>query len=480
MGRSEADEASRGSAIRLAAEAGGRLLSVATTFLLAAALGVERFGTFAAVAGAAVIVAELADLGLNATTVPALVARRLRLGALLRAKLVLTAVLLGAVFALVLGGTLAPVGPAASEGWARVLAQRTLLPPLVLYFTLAGWSELLGVALRARGGRVREALTILCLRASTLTAVALALRADAGLVALAWAHAASVVPPIVLGAVLLLRQTAPTAAEGSSGVLDALRLAWPLAVNAGLALVSLRVELLVLFAVRGPHEAGLFAAALKVVESLIAVPSAITAGAMPGLAREAMSGTAAVRARTAITIALLAVPAAAGLVLVAPRLLGLLGAGYVAAGPVLRILAPCLVAVFMNVLLLHSLIAAGRSVRLPVLTAVRVTVSAALAVVLVPAFGARGAAAGFLAAEAVLLLLAARSCASISFPVPLARPLGLAAVAAAPMAAAVAFLHAGPVPSVAVGVAVYAATLAAAHRYAPGLLRSATVEGAVT
>jgi O-antigen/teichoic acid export membrane protein len=65
--RSAADDASRGSAIKLGAELLGRLLALATTLLVARVLGVSDFGLFAVLSGIAVLVAELSDLGCRAS-----------------------------------------------------------------------------------------------------------------------------------------------------------------------------------------------------------------------------------------------------------------------------------------------------------------------------------------------------------------------------------------------------------------------------
>src|SRR5687767_9258640 len=99
---SEADDATRGSAIKLAAEAGGRVLGLATTLVLARGLGVSDFGVFAATSGAAVLVAELANMGLQATAARGLVAGTMGLRPLVRAKAALTAAVLAIVAALAL------------------------------------------------------------------------------------------------------------------------------------------------------------------------------------------------------------------------------------------------------------------------------------------------------------------------------------------------------------------------------------------
>jgi O-antigen/teichoic acid export membrane protein len=467
---------------------GGRVLSVATSFLIIVALPVESFGLYTALSGVAVILAEAADLGLQGTANRALVARSFTLRAMLKAKLTLT-LGLGAFTASLpllahwMTALLTPILPASwlarssgSISWA------SLLVPLVTYFTLAGWNEFLGVALRARGFRAQEALMMLVQRAVVLCAVSLVLQHHVGLVGLAWVHVAATMPPLLLSWILTRR--AHGSAPGDEGPAprtgEVLRTALPLAVNGGLALVSLRLEVLLVFFFRGAREAGLLGAALKIVESLNAFPSAITAGAMPFLTQEAMErsaetrageggapSTSAVRRRTSATVALLAVPATTGLVVLAPLLTGLLGPGYEASAGLLRILAFAVVALFMNVLLFHALIAAGRAGTLPRLTALRVGIAATLAAALIPTLGVTGAAAGFAASEWSLMLLTTRACRRATFEVPVALPLVLAACVSLPMAVAVGLAGRGALVSAILGVLVYALTLAAAWFFAP-------------
>ncbi len=446
----EAAEATKGSAIKLGTELLARLIGLFTTLLLARRLGAADFGLFGKLSVIAVVLAEAADLGLQGTATRALVARTLSFRGMTRAKLAITAVV--ATLAMV---TL-PVAP--------------VFVPLVLFFVLAGWSEFLGVALRARGDRVQESAVIFCLRAAGLLFVGGALLRGASLAGVAWAHALSALPAIVLGFLFVRGKLAPPGPPDPR-VRAILRESAPLAVNGGLALLSLRVEFLVLSFLRGGREAGLFLAGLRVVEFLYLVPSAVAAGAMPALTREALRGEGPVRRRTTATLAFLAVPAAGGLVLVAPGLLHLLfGEGYAASSSSLRILAPALVPLFFNALVGGALIAAGRADWLPRLTALRVAVAAGLAFALVPAFGAVGAALGFFASELLLLFLGTRACRSTRFPLAVRGPVARALLASLPMAAAVSVVPGFPV-ALGVGLLAYGATLLALWKFRPGLVR---------
>jgi O-antigen/teichoic acid export membrane protein len=462
----EAGDATRGAAIKLGAECAGRLFSIATALLIARGLGVEDFGSYALLTGIAVIVAEAGEFGLGATASQALVARSVSLPVLVATRLRLTAAVVAACGLCLL---LLPVIAPASWGGA---AWASLLVPLVCYFLLAGWSDFLGIALRARGAPSLEALSVLSLRATVLLVALSALGAGGGLRLLAWTLPLSPLPALILAAVLLRRQRGAAAGEAGSGrrVCDVLRSAAPLALNGALALLSLRVEILALAAVRGDRDSGLFAAALKLVELLILVPAALGAGAMPALTREALAGGATVARRTVATAALLGVPAAAGLVLLAPWIVGrLFGPDYADAATPLRILAPALVPVFLNAVLFHCLIALGRGAALPRLTLVRLGVASLLAAALIPSFGPSGAAAGFLVAELTLLALVSRACRAERLEAPLASPLRTAALASVPMAAGALAARAEPLLALVVGVASYAAALAAASLLGPRL-----------
>ncbi len=446
----EARDASRGSAIKLAAEALSRLVGLATTLLLLRGLGAADFGAFGRVSVIALLLAELAELGLQTLASRALVAGSLSLRALVRVRLLLFGVVGGIAIA--------------GAGSFPVLA------PLVLWFALSGWGEFLGVALRSRGHRVAEAVVLLVLRTGGLVAAAAVLWRGAGLVPLSWGLAASTLPALLLGW-WLLRGTRGIGKD--EGVATVMREAFPLAVHSGLVLLSPRVEFLVLSLLRADRETGLFLAALRVYEFLNVIPAAVSAGAMPGLTREAIRGRGEVRQRTAWTLAFLAAPAAVGLALVAgPVARLLLGPGYDAAAYAgteapLRLLALALPALFLNGLLLASLVAASRGPWLPRLTAARVLVAFLMAVPLVTRAGGTGAALGIAIAEWLLLVLAARACRRASFPIALVRPLAWAVAGALPMAIAVFPVREDLRLALPLGAAVQGIVLLAARRAPP-------------
>ena len=324
------------------------------------------------------------------------------------------------------------------------------------------------MALRARGRRAQEAALLLLLRALGLAAVAVVLGRGGAALACFWALGLSTLPAIVVGALLARRAYAALGSLPDPGSLAILRGSLPLAVNGGLALLSLRVELLVVSFLRGDLAAGYFLAALQVVQVLNStVPTSISAGAMPSLTREALAaGTVdAVRRRTAATVALAAAPACLGLALVAPVVTErLYGAAYAPSALTLSVLALSLVPLFLNGLLAHALIAAEHASLLPRLTALRVVLAGVFAALLVPVAGGPGAALGFALSECVLVGLGVRAAREAGFPVALARPALLALAASLPMAAAVWPVRHDLPQALLVGGLVYGATLVALAR----------------
>jgi O-antigen/teichoic acid export membrane protein len=470
-GAREADDATRGSAIKLAAEVTSRLLGLGTPLLVLRGLGAARFGRFGELSVYALLLAELGELGLQALASRALVAGTLSLESLVRARLALAALVTAVALAAI------PLGPALTGRPGGEGADGVALALLVAWFALSGWGEFLGVALRCRRARRLEALLLLVLRAGALVSTAGALLAGAGLRGVSGALALSPLPALALGAALL-RHTVPAVAAPPASPTAVLRESAPLAVHGGLLLVSPRVEFLVLSWLQpGRPAVGLFYAALNVVWFLSMVPTAVAAGAMPALTREALRGGGPVRSRTAATLALLAAPAAVGLALVAPPTAELLlGHGYAAAdyagtAGLLRLLSAALPALFLNALAFAALIAAGRARWLPRLTTARVAIAFALAFGLVPSLGPHGAALGLVLAEWLLLALAAAACRRASFAVPAVRPIAWALAACAPMALAVSGVRESLPAALVIGALTWAATLAAVWRLRPRLAR---------
>jgi O-antigen/teichoic acid export membrane protein len=302
-----------------------------------------------------------------------------------------------------------------------------------LHFLAASWIEMTGTALRALGRRVDEALLLLVFR---FVLVALVIAAPFGLTlgGAAASYAAAVAPALLLsGALLFVRRDRAPSVEVGASLQAILRQAAPMGINSYLAILSTRVELFLLQAFQGPHVVGLFGGATRIVESLLTLPSAIAAGALPSVARDVVKGSRGAAQRTFGLVVWMGVPAAIGLALCASDVLSVLGPGFVEGAPALRILSLALFLCFANAALFHILIAAGDTAVIPRLTGMRVVTAAAVGLILIPVLGLPGAALSFTSAEAVLFQALARK-AREHAPIEVARPVSFAVLACAPMA----------------------------------------------
>jgi O-antigen/teichoic acid export membrane protein len=444
-----ADPATRGSAVRLATELLGRGFAFGATLLIARGLGPEAYGVFAVLSGVAWVAAEGSDLGLTGTAARTLAAGSWELGDLRRAKLVLSALIAGPAL-LVVATTHRP--------GLRALAA------LVLGMVAVSWTETLGVALRSARRPLAEAAVLLLARAGSLGAVALATGLGAGLAGYAYATALAPLPALLV-ATLLAARAYPAAGGPPRRVGALIREGLPVGLATALALVAYRVELWLLLPLRGGAETGLFGGALRVFDGLRLIPGAVAQGAMPYLVEEAQAARAPARERTVRSVVLLGVPAAIGVLALAPELVALLlGEAFARAVTPVRLLALAIVPAFLNTFLLQSLLAAGHAAEMPRLMALRLAASLGLGLLAIPTFGAAGGAATAALAELVVLVRGRRVAARRGLPLGLGAALREAAAPAALMAIVLTALPASAPLAAALGLAAYVGAVAHGRR----------------
>ena len=378
------------------------------TLWLTRSLGVASFGAFVLALSIGLMVAEFSDLGLNAVSVPLVVRARGSMRALFRLKAILT---LGVALSCL------PLLPFAA--WAAGLEVKVLVL-CVLHFLGGSWIEVIGSSLRALGRRIDEAIVLFVFR---FALVALVIGAPFGpsLQGAACSYAAAVPLAILVGAQRLYAELA-VADEPRGQDHAILRQALPLGVNGALAILSTRIEIFFLKALVGEQAVGLFGGALRIIDSLLTLPAAIAAGALPSMARDVVKGSQGAAQRTFGLVVWVGVPAAAGLALCAPGVLGVLGPGFVEGAPLLRVLSIALCLCFANAALFSILIGAGQTRVIPKLTAIRVGAAIVFSALLVPALGALGACLSFTSSELLLfgsLVRAARPHAQINVLTPL-------------------------------------------------------------
>ena len=438
-------------------DVGARSLGLVLTIVVARALGAQGYGSYAVAWYVAWMLAQLTDLGLHLVTLRALSrawSNRVFASAL-AAKALLSFVLAAGIF------TFASL-PSATAGMRIVTI-------LFLAHLMGSWTEWIGVILRSRGRIAREGAALATLRAGWVVAALAAAWSDSGLATLAGALAVGSLPAL-LAAVALLRTELgedwgrPDARQIRRLLAEAL----PLALTATLTLVYLRADLLILAALRDAREAGIFAAAFRLFEAAFVFSGAIVAGAFPLLsARFGQTGFAPL-ARFVLTLLLsTGVPIAIAFATLAEPLVVLVyGDGFGRAAAPLSVLGFALIAVFVNALSTHLLIASGRYRRLVVCMLLRLGVAVTLDIVLIPVWGALGAAIAVTVAELSLSVASLASVTDVVRPATLLRSTPVPFLAGAALALVLLELPAALALKLAAGTAVYGLGVAAGWRWA--------------
>lgn len=276
------------------------------------------------------------------------------------------------------------------------------LPVLPIACTAAGLVACAGAALRAF---FRNAQRIDCL---VVVAVARIVAFGAALV-LAWELEAGIAGAMAAwAAAQLAASTASFVLARSAGVHPRLRWhgevastlaasGWPLALNAFLLTVTLRVGQLVVLRADGPGAVAALAAGSRVAEAFALLPEALMLVLLPLFAA---GGGGDLGVRAVRYLALLALPVVLVTSIAAPTVLALLyGPAYVSGTPALRILAWLALLGASGTVFTNLLIARGYERVLLLLNGVGSVLTLGLSLVLVPREGFVGAAVATLVAS---------------------------------------------------------------------------------
>jgi O-antigen/teichoic acid export membrane protein len=307
-------------------------------------------------------------------------------------------------------GLLAPVAivvivataPAGSTALAKGISTAVLLAAASLAYgclsgALRGWPEwlvpVLAVETAGAGGQLAGTWWIA--------------GRDGGFVALLWL-ATAVQSAQFLAAVILWRLSRdrhdavrlPT----PSGAAALVRRSVPFALSGLIANAHGRLAPLALGVFAGVEQVALFGAAQRFTTFVKMLPQSAFAGALPVLSREVQTGSAdRVRASFERAIAAFAIASATGLALLAPFVVRLAyGQSFTGAAPVLVWLAIGLVPTLTNNARQLYLYAAGHERTAAVWSAAALAAQAAACALLMPAFGAAGAAMAIGIGEALV------------------------------------------------------------------------------
>jgi O-antigen/teichoic acid export membrane protein len=367
------------------------LLTGVTAIVLLRHLGVEDFGRYGIVMALLAIVQGVSDAGLSMTGARELAIRE---GDQRRE---LLAHLLGLRVLLTTGGILAAVGFAALAGYGDVL---------VLGTALAGGGVLL-LSVQAeelRNGRLtlnevlRQAILLVGFLVLVAAGASLAWFFTAQLVAAALVMA---ITPLVLG-----RRHLVWPRWTPAQLRELTRVTLPLAISGVLSIVYFRLlVVLVSLLEDSATDVGYYVTSTRVVELFLALPMMLVSVVLPVLsvaARDDEGRLRYVTLRLAQALGLLGVLLALVLGAGADPLIRLLGGEeYAGAAPVLQIQCIALVTIFLVGGWTTTLVGMGRTRALVVTTAIGVAAVLVFGLLLIPPFGAQGAAVAAVAGDVV-------------------------------------------------------------------------------
>jgi len=191
---------------------------------------------------------------------------------------------------------------------------------------------------------------------------------------------------------------------------EAIRRSWPIALSIAFNLIYLKGDILFLSLFRSSEDVAVYGVAYKVLDVLTALPVMFMGLMLPTLVadwsegrRDAFRGH---MARAFDIFAIVTIPIAVGAQAVGTELVRLIaGEKYVASGPLLQLLILALVAVFFSSLYGHAVVAVNRQRGMIWGYAAAAVVATTGYLVLIPRYGAWGAASVTLVSEILIALI---------------------------------------------------------------------------
>lgn len=260
-----------------------------------------------------------------------------------------------------------------------------------------------------------------------------------------------------------------------AAVRSLVRRAWPFGMSMLFASVYLSVDVLVLGLMRGDTEVGLYRGAFMLIVLFPVIANTLTTGYFPKLARtlgEPEKTTAELRFVARVLLAISVPAAVGGMVVAQPLMVFLGGEEYLRSALSFVILAPMLPLRYLNNAYATTLSTLNRQRDRTRGTMIAAGVNLGLNLLIIPRFGAEGAAATTLATEVVLHLWFRWRVGGLVTDLGLGRTLLQVGVPAAVMAAVLLPLDGVQVVlQILVGVAVYAGVGRVSGAWSPADLR---------
>jgi len=385
----------RNTTMVLTAKVVARLIALVTVLYMIRKLGQVQYGTFALLVNLTAIVSVVLDLGFNVLFVRegsrdhSQIQRYLR--NVMSVRLVMSGISLVLLAALVI-----PFGLGA------------LLVPGFVLMVLTSYSSLLRNGLYAVQQLGYEAIAVVIESAILLALIVYGGLTNQGVVYYVWAYAIQYAFSCVyFSIVLAVKRIALVGLQFEAPLLR--EWFWkglPFALTFVLTILYFRIDQPLIAAFKGLGQAGLYAAAYKPIESLLFVPITFLSIVFPVLSvyyRERRADLLEAVSRFYKGLLLMGWPVSVGIfVLAHPLTPLLLGHGFLASEPALRVLALALGIAFVNNAFIGALNASDRQSSFTWAAGWSVLANLALNLALIPPFGYQGASWATVVTELVL------------------------------------------------------------------------------
>lgn len=426
------------------------MLGIVTTALLARHLGVSGFAAMNYALAWGLLFAPLTDFGLRQAAVNRLSVRTIAPSEIAGSVLLLR-MIMSVVFAAIAAILAIATAPDAT------VALGSLIVCVGMLFSSPGiLVAVIQTAMKPSWVIVSNAVSSLGWTVMALLLIAF----DAGPVVLVAGSTVVGIAASLVAAWMATRLTT-IGRPSRAAVMSLLRLSIPLGLGAIAVVVYYRVASILVYQIAGPDEAGYYTAAFRLVDQIQIVPVAIVGALFPLMSEAAVTDPARLQRLVAATWEILlgiALPVVAIGMAVAHPLAGLLfGADFRGpTGDVIIVIWPVVIAIFLGYLG-GALVPAINIVRIWILIAFAgAGINLALNAILIPQFGADGAAVATLATEFPVMIatlwIAARR-AHLSLPWSRVVRMGLVAAIAGLTSAALLFMSL--IPAVVGGAAAY-------------------------
>lgn len=399
MGLSEGGRAVRNSTWKFAASTFEAVVAILVISLLARSLSLEEFGRYSFVVAFTAITRFLAGLG-----IPIIVTREIakdpQATPTIYASALVLHIVLAAAYLVVMTGAVALT----STDTEIVISTALCAAAINADF----FARLFGAVFKGFERMEYEAITTAACSASYLAATLYVVWTRPTLIAIFSALLFSALVDAGLGYYYLVRKfVRPRLRSHCGRWKDLLKEAYPVGLRRILRVISYRADTVLLVALRGTVEAGLFHAVYKIVNGFAYLAETVVQAVYPILSRQGASGDSHDTYRLTLKyLVILSLPLIIAFGFFAEPIIRLvLGPKFLPAAWVMSVLGGALALLFISTLMERMLIAHGRQTASSVLTAISVAILVVLDIVLIPVHGALGAAVATLAAEGALVAI---------------------------------------------------------------------------